>query len=165
MLRLARLFAALLALECLGLAPAFAAVTPTPAMLQTAKLGLQNFVQGTDAPAAVKTIYTAGSNGSLIFSITAVNGDTVNSHAIYCYIFRSSVQYVFVTFNLPAGSGSAPGVPQVSALTPTIMPGMPLNADGNEFFYLQSGDTLQCTYTSALATGTNITLYSVGADF
>lgn len=155
---------ALAALLALAMGPATPAVTPTPAMLQIPKIGLQSFLQGTDTPQIYKTLYTGGTNGSKIIGLTAASYDGSVIHGINCQVSRSSVGYTLWIFLLPinANGGSAP---TINGLSPTIIAGLPIDSDGNPFLYLQPSDIFQCTYTTAFSTGGGIIISAIGADF
>lgn len=164
MLRLARLFVAAAALVGMAIAPALAAVTTTPAMLQAPKIGLQQFVQGTDAPNAYKTIYTGGTNGSRVVSLIAFSNDAAAAHSVICSISRSATVYTLISTTVPINAGTSVA-PAVDILNGSQFVGLPLDADGNHYLYLQASDILECAYVTALTTGTQITLSAVGADF
>ena len=144
---------------------AFAAVTPTPAMLQTPNVAVQNFVQGTDSAGTYKTVFTAGSNGSVVRGMMVTSTDSTTTHLVTCAVVRSATNYIFTAFTAPLGAGTTITNPAVAPLTATITPGLQLDADGNPTLYLKSGDTLACTYATTLTSTTQINVVAIGADF
>ena len=76
------------------LSPAFAATTPNSFVTpQTPNRGIVRFLQGTDAPLAWKTIYTAGANGSRCYAAWSANSDTTSVHALVMAIWNGGIPY------------------------------------------------------------------------
>jgi hypothetical protein len=44
-------------------------------------------------------------------------------------------------------------------------PGLPIDSDGNPYFYLASGDTIQCTFATTITSGKAVNIHVVTADF
>lgn len=144
----------------------FATTTPNSSVTaQTPNLGVVQFLQGTDSAGTYKTLYTAGTNGSIVKSVLATTNDASVAHLVTCQIVRSTVKYDITSVNIPISSGFASGVPPVSILSSAFTPGLPTDSDSNPFFFMASGDTLQCTFATALTTSDLINLVAVTADF
>ena len=147
-------------------APVWAAVTPNSVVTaQTPSRGVVQFLQGTDTAGTYKTLYTAGTNGSKITGMFATSGDTAAAHLITCQIVNTAVKYGGVAVNVPLNSGMATGVPPVNLMNTANWPGLPLDGNGNPYFTLVSGDTLQCTYATALTAATFANVVAVAADY
>ena len=141
------------------------AVTSTPVLPQTPVITPQNFVQGTDVAGTYKTVYTAGANGSKVVSLTANTTDGSAAHVMTVAITRSAVTYPLVNVNLPVNSGGDGTTPAVDLLNSSLLPGLPVDNDGQRYLFLKSGDTLQVTFATALTAGKSIFVQCVGADF
>jgi hypothetical protein len=145
----------------------FAAVTPNSGIaVQTPNRGIVQFLQGTDVSGTYKTLYTGGTNGSKISGIYMTSNDST-SHLVTCQIVNSTVKYGGVSINtgttLP---GFANAVPAINLMSSTNWPGLPIDAWGNPYLILASGDTLQCTFATNLTSSDLINLVAVGGgDF
>ena len=107
----------------------------------------------TASPGTYATIYTAPTNGSMVKGIIASNLDTSTAHTVTCRIVTSGgiVGLQFPTsVAIPAQTGL---IPPVNMWSPAIVPGLPVDQWGNPFHYLTNGQTVQCTYTTALSNG------------
>lgn len=160
-----RLISGILAVALLSI-PASAAVTPNSVVTaQTPNRGIVQFLQGTDTAGTYKTLYTAGSNGSKCSAVWENNNDASATHLITLEIVNSSVKYGGAAMTTAVSDGYANGVPAKNMMASTIWPGLPLDSDGNPFFFLNSGDTLQATFATALTTSDKINLVAVCSDF
>jgi|GEM_PF-3024431 len=143
-----------------------AAVTPNSVVTaQTPNRGIVQFLQGTDSAGTYKTLYTGGSNGSKCSAIWETNNDGSATHLVTVEIVNSSVKYGGVAITTASNDGYANGVPAKNFMSPNIWGGLPLDSDGNPFFFLASGDTLQATFATALTSSTKINLVTICADF
>jgi hypothetical protein len=154
-----------LALLLAQIAPTFAAVTATPVFPQTPKNNVVQFLQGTDTAGTYKTLVTAGSNGTKCVGMYATSNDASASHLLTVQIVRSSVKYGGVAITIPISAGYANGVAQIALMTAANWVGLPLDSDGNLFFYLESGDTVQATFATALTSTDVLNVIAVCADF
>lgn len=146
--------------------PALAATTPNSVITaQTPNRGIVQFLQGTDSPGTYKTVYTAGSNGSKIIGLFTNNNDGSATHLITCQVVNSAVKYGGVALTSVSNAGFANATPAQNLLTPINWPGLPIDQDGNPYLYLISGDTLQCTFATALTSTDLINVIAVAADF
>jgi hypothetical protein len=130
---------------------------------QIPKVAPQNFVQGTDTAGTLKTVYSAGANGSKITAFSASTNDGTVAHVVTIYITRSAVDYILSAVNVPVNSGTNGTVPSVDLLS--LIPGLPVDNDGQKYLFLQSGDTLRATFATALTASTKIDVVAIGADF
>lgn len=159
----ALVFAVLVALAASW--PAFAAVTANSVVTaQTPNVGVQNFVQGTDAADTDKTLYTGGTNGSKCWALVESNTDTTATHLFTVSIKRSSTDYQLLATNTGLGDGTVNGGLAKNLLTSTYVP-LPTDSDANPFVILNSGDTLVGQYHSALTSTTKISTAALCADF
>jgi hypothetical protein len=142
---------------------ALAATTPNSIVTpQTPNLGL---VQFSANPGTYLTLYTAGSNGSKCVAVYETNTDASVTHLINVVVTRSSTKYNIVAVTTAVNDGNANGTPAKQLLSQSLVPGTPLDSDGNPFIILNSGDTLQATYATALTATDVISLVAVCEDF
>lgn len=167
----------LIALAAIGtiaaIGPATAAVSNNPVYVQTPNRSSTTFVQGTDAAGTYKTIYTGGANGSKIKGVFVTSNDGSASHLVTVQISTSSSAHCSPQSNCLGGaavtvasnSGFANATAAVNFMSATVWPGLPLDSDGNTYFYLKSGDTLEATYATALTSSTQLAVTVIGEDF
>jgi len=144
------------------------ATSSSPVLVQVPKLALVKFlgtISTPDAPGTYKTLYTGGANGSKIIGLWENNNDGSLTHNVTLAINRSGIIYGGVVFTTAVNDGWANGTPAKNLMTPTLWPGLPIDSDGNPYFFLQSGDILQATFATALTTNSFINLAAVVGDF
>lgn len=144
------------------------AVTPTPVFPQTPKVTPQNFVQGTDSAGTYKTLHTAGSNGSKVTGINVTTDDGSATHVLTLALTRSATNYVIGAYTLPVNSGtdgSTVGVNMLAGGPAGLIPGLPLDSDGQPYLLMESGDTLRLTFATALTAGKRIDVVTIASDF
>lgn len=143
-----------------------AATTPNSVVTaQTPNRGIVQFLQGTDSAGTYKTLYTAGANGSIVKALFSNTNDASTGHTVTCQIVNSTVKYGGVSVNVAANSGFSNSFPSVNLMAPVVWPGLPLDSDQNPYLILISGDTLQCTYATALTSATLLNIVTVVSDF
>ena len=147
--------------------PALAAVTPNSQVTpQTPKLGIVQFLQGTDAAGTYKTLYTGGTNGSICKAIVATTNDASASHLVTVQLVNTAVKYGGTAVNVPGNSGFATLIPPVALMSAGNWPGLPSDGSGTQYIYLSgSGDTIQATFATALTASAVLNLIAVCADY
>lgn len=145
------------------------ALTPNSQILtQTPKITPQNFVQGTDVAATLKTLYTAGANGSKVTAVLAATDDGSATHVLTLYLTRSAVDYYMGAYTIPVSSGTSGAAANIDFLNggpANLILGLPVDNDGQKYLFLVSGDTLRATFATALTSGKRIDMLAIGADF
>ena len=157
------LLGALLSLLLSG--SAWAAVTATPVFVQTPNVGVQTFIQGTDSAGTFKTVYTGGANGSKCTALMGISNDNGAAHLLTVRIVHSATNLSIVSATIPvSGTANTYGA-TLSLMATNVWVGLPLDSDGNPYFYLANGDTLQATFSTALTATDQINLMAVCGDF
>lgn len=151
--------------------PSLAAVTATPIFVQTPQAEGAAF---TASPLTYKIIYTGGTNGSKITSVTCINTDTSATHLVTVAINTVSASVLCsataadctssVAITVAINSGSATAIPATNMMSAANWPGLPVDSDGNPYIYLTSAESLQATYATALGNG-QIACTAIGGDF
>lgn len=143
------------------------AVTPNSVItLQTPKLD-NLFLSTAIAPGVASNVSIGSVNGTKITGMWASNSDAGATHLLSFGISRAGGGMAGCgAVTIPASAGVANGVPPVNLLSPTIWPGLPVDSDGNPFFFLQStADIFQAQYGTTLTTGASINVFAVRGDF
>lgn len=144
------------------------AVTATSVFVQTPKITPQNFVQGTDAAGTLKTLYTAGADGSKVTAINITTDDGTVTHLLTLSLTRSAVDYTIGAYTIPLSAGNDGSTPSVNMLAggpQGMITSLPTDNDGQKYLFLESGDTLRLTFATALTAAKRINVQTIGANF
>lgn len=144
---------------------AFAVTANSVITAQTPNRGKVQFLQGTDTAGTYKTLYTAATAGSKVFGLYTNNNDPSATHLLTCEIVNSTVKYGGIAITTVVSAGYVNGTSSQNMLSAALWPGLPLDSDGNPYLYLVSGDTIQCTFATALTTSDKINIIAVTSDF
>lgn len=142
--------------------------------VQTPKNGTVNFVQGTDSAGTYKTLYTGGANGSKVKALWCSSNDGSASHLLTVQIAKSTTDHcatlgqclpaVAATVATNAGFANAAGA--VNMMSAGVWPGLPIDSDGNPFFYLSGNtQTVEVTFATALTATTQVACTTIAEDF
>ncbi len=139
------------------------AKTTTTPILQTIKNGLITIVNA-DA-STLKTLYTAGSEGSVIRSILISSDDTAN-RIVQFWVYNGSTSYLVGAIQAPTLAGTNGVVKAMDALANTgVMLGYQPQPDARRTIELQAGYILKCSSTSTVTSGKTITITASGRDY
>src|SRR5437868_186174 len=116
----------------------------------TPKAGVVQINNGNGTTA--QTLMTGGSTGTKIVGLNLANTDTAAKIA-QIFLVRSSTSYLIGSVSVPAGAGNDGSTAAVNALSSAMVPGLPVDNDGNRYLFLQSGDTLTVGVTVAMTSG------------
>lgn len=111
-----------------------------------------------------KTLHTAGANGSKVVAVCATSTDTV-ARIAQLWLTRSATSYLLGSVNIPIASGSDGSAAAVNLLLSTMIPGLPIDNDGQRYLHLESGDTFQVSVTVAVTAAKEVDFLCIGADF
>lgn len=151
---------------CLPFLEADAATTPNTIVAPiTPNRGVVQFLQGTDAAGTYKTVYTAGSNGSRCYALWTTNNDSGVTHLITTQIVNGGVKYGGVALTSVESAGFANAAPAQNLMAANNWPGLPVDANGNPYIAMVSGDTLQMTFATTLSSAAVLNAVATCADF
>lgn len=131
--------------------------------LQSVKITPQSWVNA-DSANTKKTVCTAGVNGSKVVGLTATSTDTSNRLA-QVWLTRSATSYLLASVSVPTLSGTDGTTPVVNLMNTTDWPGLPVDADGQPYLFLDSGDTLQVSFTAQITAAKEADVTALSADF
>jgi len=133
---------------------------------QTPNRGSTTFVQGTDSPGTYKVIYTGAANGSSCKAMFSTNNDASATHLLTVQIVVGGATKVGgMSITTVSSAGFANATPAQNIMSPANWPGLPLDSDGNPFFFLASGDTVSATFATALTATDQINIYAKCDDY
>lgn len=122
-------------------------ITPQTLQAGSPTNGLTN-ANGT----AAITVFTAGTNGSILAGLNVYSTDT-STGTITLNKVVSAVTYPLVTTTIPIQAGNVTGTAPVNLLSAAIFPGLPKDQYGNPFLSLANGETLTVAMSVAPTSG------------
>ena len=139
------------------------ATTATPIFPQTITNSFATIVD-TDV-SGLKTVYTAGANGSQLNKITVTNTDPTTSYNLNWWVTNGGTDYLIGQTYISAGAGS-PSIPAYDLLLDNIsFFTSSLDACGNPQIHLAVGSALRVNCTTTVGTGYTITVFAQGGNF
>lgn len=115
---------------------------------------------------SLKTLVTAGANGSRIDSIIATSTDNSSSRDLQFVITSGGVDYIIDTVQVPTNSGNTNSIASVNILGhATKFLWANYDANGNRFMTLASGAVLKVKSLSTVTSAREITVFAQGADY
>ena len=136
------------------------AVTNTAVFAQRPRKAVAQLLTGDSTNK--KALVTAGADGSKLVSLSASSDDTSN-RTIQLFITRSSTDYLIGTAVVPTLAGTDGATLPVDMLS--LIPGLPVDNDGQRYLFLESGDALKVATTVAVTAAKAVHLAADYADF
>jgi hypothetical protein len=136
------------------------AVTATPVFVQTPKVTRTTFTSADTTTA--KTIATAGTNGSKVTAVSICSDDT-SDRVFQLGITRSATFILLGSVNLKTLAGTDGATAAVNGFN--LIPGLPVDSDGQKYFFMESGDTLQAKTTTTITAAKTVSVTAVQGDF
>jgi hypothetical protein len=127
----------------------------------TPKTGLVNVVNadGTTAKTIVTAASAAGAVASKVSALNVASTDTSSRIFIISKV-RSGTPYPICAVTIPAGSGTDGTTATVNVFAAAIIPGLPVDNDGQAYINLQTGDTLTATLSTGSVTATKTVTFT-----
>jgi len=113
---------------------------------------------------ALKTIFTAGADDSIVKLLTVCSDDTA-SRIIQLWKTYGGYDYLLTTVTIPALSGFNGTAPRISLLNPVNMPGITIDKDGNYILQMKGTHLLKAAVTTTVTTAKTITIEVLGEDY
>lgn len=136
-------------------------VTATPVFVQTPNAGA---VQITGGSTAAVTAITAGTNGSKVVGLTATNNNGSAVLATVAFV-RAGSTFPMGTATVAINAGYDGATAAANLLAAAIMPGLPVDNDGQVYFFMKSGDTLTVAPSVSISAGKFVNIIAIYADF
>lgn len=111
------------------------------------------------------TIYTAGTKGGRVESLTAVTDDTVTVN-VFLYIYRSTTVIPLGLVNVPLSSGNTNAARfNVDFLDGVNIVGLPIDNNGKRYIPLMPNDVLKCGALANLTAAKTCWVQGQGSDY
>lgn len=138
-------------------------MSSTPAFVATPKITPVAFTNS-DSANTKKTIHTAGSNGSKVVAVLASSTDTSNRTG-QIWLTRSETSYLLGSTVVPTLAGTDGSTASANLLPPSLLGSLPRDNDGQPYLFLESGDTLQVSFTAQVTSAKEIDVVAVAGNF
>lgn len=113
---------------------------------------------------ALKTLYTAGTNGSKIENIIATNTDSAAAYGLQLSVTTGATTYLLGTINVPLSAGNTTAAPAISLLNSTNLP-TAKDSNGNPYLYLASGSVLKVNSLTTVTAAKIVSITVNGGDY
>jgi hypothetical protein len=110
-------------------------------------------------------LMAAGTNGSIVESINVTSGDVANVFVLYA--FDGTTLHVLGEMAIAANAGNAAAgtTAALDVLRSGIIPGIPIDANGNPVLYVPSGWSLKVSAVTTITSGKSWDVVAMGADY
>jgi hypothetical protein len=110
-------------------------------------------------------VYTAGTKGGRVMSLTAVTDDTVTIN-VFVYIYRGSTVIPIGLVNVPLSSGNTNAARyNVDFLNGTNIVGLPIDNTGRQYIPLLANDVLKVGSLAGLTSAKTCWVQASGNDY
>lgn len=113
---------------------------------------------------ALKTLITAGAQGSRLNSLILSSTDTT-ARDIQFWLTRSATNYLIGTVNIPVSAGNTNAAPSVNILGNLQIPGLAFDANGNPYVDLKAADVLSIACLTTVTAAKAVSAIGCGGDF
>lgn len=138
------------------------AVTHRGVFIQTPKITPISFTNS-DSANTKKTVFTAGANGSKVVAVLAASTDTSNRTA-QLWLTRSATSYLLSSTVVTTLAGTDGSQATQDLLTQALYP-LPKDNDDRQYLFLESGDTLQVSFTAQVTAAKEIDVVAIAGNF
>ena len=139
------------------------ALVNRPVFLQNVKAGVATFTNA-DSANTKKTLVTADADGTKVVAVLASSDDT-SDRLGQLWITRSATSYLVGTTNVVTLAGTNGVADTANLLDVTLIPGLPVDRDGQVYLLLESGDTLQVSFTTQVTAAKTVYVVTQFANY
>ena len=137
-------------------------MTTTPQFLNTPEVAFGTIV--TADASGLKSVIAGGSLGTKVVGLHATSDDTVD-RIIQIWINRAALDFLLGSVLVPDLSGTDGVNPTVNMFNTSMLPGLPVDNDGQVYINLKSGDTLKIKSTTTVTAAKTITATAIAGNF
>lgn len=112
----------------------------------------------------LKTIVTAGVNGSKVENILVQSTDT-SAKDIQIVVSKGGTDFPLATISIPANSGNTNILMPISLFQHAMLIGLNTDAYGNKYLYLGSGSVLKAKALTTVTATKAISIFPQGGDY
>ena len=108
---------------------------------------------------------TANANATIVKGMFITSNHPSAAHLVTCQIVNGGVKYGLVALTSVSSAGYVSGTNPQNLFSQALIPGLALDSDANPYLFLITGDTLQCTFATALTAAAWLDIIVIAADF
>lgn len=139
------------------------ATTPNSVITpQTVNTKGQSFVNADGT--TVKDVFVAGAAGSILNMLVVQSTDSA-ARNIKFYYYDGTTAWPIGTVALVINAGNTGAIASVNALAAALIPGLPLDSNGNPYLKLKSGDKIQASMLVAVTAALQVSVTALGEDY
>lgn len=114
----------------------------------------------------IVNLMTAGSNGSIVESLNISSTDSA-ANQVFVYLNDGSVNHLLaiVAIAALAGGNGTGATPALDVLRSGIIPGLPVDANGNYIMYVPSGYSIKIGANTTITSGKTWDAVAMGSDY
>lgn len=112
---------------------------------------------------SLKTVVTGAANGSKVVALIVASDDT-SARDVTFGVTKSATFYPLASKTVPITAGTVAGTPPINLLDPSVIPGLPVDNDGQPYILLETGDTLQAKSLTTVTAAKAISLTALHGD-
>jgi hypothetical protein len=116
-----------------------------------------------DASALV-TLFTAGTNDSVVKAINVQSTDTA-ARVVQLWVNDGTTDFLIGAVNVPLNSGNTGTAAAIDLLGGTLMPSLPYDSNGKRILPLPAGYTLKVNSQSTVTAAREITFTCMAEDY
>lgn len=113
---------------------------------------------------ALKTLFTAGSNDSVVKAINVQSTDTA-ARVVQLWVNDGSTDFLIGSVNIPLRSGDNGTAATIDLLGGTLMPSLPYDANGKRILPLPAGYILKVNSQATVTAAKEITFVCMAEDY
>ena len=134
-------------------------MSSVPVFVQTPKIVSIQMTASTSA----QPIFTAGTAEKIV-AVLVTSSEATLARVISLSYTRGGTTFTLTSASVPAKSGTDGVTTTIDLLSSVLIPGLPIDNDGQRYFFLQNGDVLNATSSTA-PTAAAIHVTGIYADF
>jgi len=113
----------------------------------------------------LKTLVTAGANGSIVDSINVSNTDSAVAYTLQVFVNDGTTSHLLGSVNIPLSAGNTTAAPGIDILRSGQLPGVPVDSNGNYIIVLKGTYTLKVAVTVTVTAAKVVDCVAMGADY
>ena len=113
---------------------------------------------------ALKTLFTAGSNDSVVKAINVQSTDTA-ARVVNLYVNDGTTDFLVGAVNVPLSSGNTGSAATIDLLGGTLLPSLPYDSNGKRVLPMPAGYVLKVSSQTTVTATREITFVCMAEDY
>jgi hypothetical protein len=112
----------------------------------------------------LKTLFTAGTNDSVVKAINVQSTDTA-ARVVNLYVNDGTTDFLIGAVNVPLNSGNTGAVAAIDMLGGTLLPSLPYDSNGKRILPMPAGYVLKVSSQTTVTSAREITVVCMAEDY